>query len=104
MTTYKIAVSSMALDGKIPAGDERWRDFNASFRNLDVLKSDIAGMINDGHAFTTWHRNQWRNAANYELGRNIPHIQDFYTLFQRHIPALLSCSNPLRTKTFRLPF
>ena len=71
MTTYKIAVSSMTLDGKIPAGDERWRDFNASFRNLDVLKSDIAGMINDGHAFTTWHRNQWRNAANYELGQHL---------------------------------
>ena len=71
MSTYKIAVSSMALDGKLPPGDDRWREFNASFRNLDVLKSDIAGMINDGHAFTVWHRNQWRNAANYELGQHL---------------------------------
>lgn len=71
MTTYKIAVSSMALDGKLPPGDARWPEFNASFRNLDVLKSDAAGMIADGHAFTTWHRNQWRNSANYELGQHL---------------------------------
>jgi len=36
-----------------------------------VLKSDIAAMINDGHAFTVWHLNQWRNAANYELGQHL---------------------------------
>lgn len=71
MSTYKIAISGMALDGKLPPGDARWRDFNASFRNLDVLKSDVAGMIADGHAFTVWHRNQWRNAANYELGQHL---------------------------------
>lgn len=71
MSTYKIAVSSMQLDGKLPPGDERWRDFNASFRNLEVLKSDAAAMIADGHAFTVWHRNQWRNAANYELGQHL---------------------------------
>lgn len=71
MSTYKIAVSSMALDGKIPSGDSRWRDFNGSFRNLEVLKSDIASMIHDGHAFTTWHRNGWRESANYELGQHL---------------------------------
>ena len=71
MSTYKIAVSSMQLAGKLPPGDERWRDFNASFRNMEVLKSDAAAMIADGHAFTVWHRNQWRNAANYELGQHL---------------------------------
>ena len=71
MSTYKIALSSMQLAEKLPPGDERWREFNASFRNLDVLKSDIAGMISEGHAFTVWHRNQWRNAANYELGQHL---------------------------------
>ena len=71
MSTYKIAVSSMQLDGKLPPGDERWRDFNASFRNMELLKSDAAAMIADGHAFTTWHRNQWRNSANYELGQHL---------------------------------
>ena len=71
MSTYKIAISSMQLDGKIPSGDPRWRDFNGSFRNLDVLKSDIASMIHDGHAFTTWHRNGWRESANYELGQHL---------------------------------
>ncbi len=82
MSTYKIAVSSMALDGKLPSGDPRWRDFNGSFRNLDVLKSDIASMIHDGHAFTTWHDGrtrpdfaagytQWRNGDNYVLGQHL---------------------------------
>lgn len=61
----------MALDGKIPPGDARWSQFNGSFRNLEILKSDLAAMIDDGHAFTTWHRNGWRNSENYELGQHL---------------------------------
>ena len=71
MSTYKIAISGMALDGKLPPGDARWRDFNGSFRNMELLKSDIAAMVNDGHAFTTWHANQWRASENYQLGQHL---------------------------------
>ena len=71
MSTYKIAISGMALDGKLPPGDARWRDFNGSFRNMELLKSDIAAMVNDGHAFTTWHANQWRASENYQLGQQL---------------------------------
>lgn len=82
MSTYKIAISEMALRDKIPTGDPRWPDFTGSFRNMELLKSDIAAMINDGHAFTTWHDGkvkppfaekypQWRNSENYVLGQHI---------------------------------
>ena len=82
MSTYKIAISEMALRDKIPTGDPRWIDFTGSFRNMELLKSDIAAMINDGHAFTTWHDGkvkppfaekypQWRNSENYVLGQHI---------------------------------
>ena len=82
MSTYKIAVSSMALRDKIPTGDPRWPDFTGSFRNMEILKSDFAAMINEGHAFTTWHDGrfkpdyagkytQWRNGENYVLGQHI---------------------------------
>ena len=71
MSTYKIAISGMALDGKLPPGDARWRDFSGSFRNMELLKSDIAAMVNDGHAFTTWHANQWRASENYQLGQHL---------------------------------
>ena len=82
MSTYKIAISSMALRDKIPTGDPRWVDFTGGFRNMELLKSDIAAMINDGHAFTTWHDGkvkppfaerypQWRHSDNYVLGQHI---------------------------------
>lgn len=82
MSTYKIAISGMALRDKIPTGDPRWADFTGGFRNMELLKSDIAAMINDGHAFTTWHDGkvkppfaerypQWRHSDNYVLGQHI---------------------------------
>ena len=82
MSTYRIAISGMALRDKIPTGDPRWPDFTGGFRNMELLKSDIAAMINDGHAFTTWHDGkvkppfaerypQWRHSDNYVLGQHI---------------------------------
>lgn len=71
MTVYKIAFSDMQLDGKIAPGDDRWRRFNASFKNEELIQADIAWLIRKGHAFTTWHRNQWRESANYQIGQHI---------------------------------
>lgn len=68
---YKIAFSNMALDGKIPPGDPMWGKFNASFVNRELELVDIANEIYTAHPFTTWHSNNWRNAANYQLGQHV---------------------------------
>jgi hypothetical protein len=67
--TYKVAVSRMALDGKIPPGDPIWSTFNASFENREVGPLDLAEAVLLGHPFTTWHANQWRNRDNYMAGQ-----------------------------------
>lgn len=71
MDTYKLAFSTLELDGKLPKGDPRWRTFNGSFENIDVAPMTIALMIDDGQAFTTWHANGWRDAANFTLGQHL---------------------------------
>lgn len=68
---YKIAFSTMAPAGKIPPGDPIWSTFNASFENKELEQVEILDMIYHGHPFTTWHKNQWRNAANYLAGQHI---------------------------------
>ena len=69
--TYRIAVSSMALDRKIPPGDALWHKFNGSFSNLELTPFDFASAIYDGHPFTTWHANAWRTSANYICGQHL---------------------------------
>lgn len=71
MTTYRIAVSSYALDRKIPPGDAFWQTFNGSFANRELEPFDLAAMIYDGHPFTTWHANHWRTSANYQAGQHL---------------------------------
>lgn len=71
MPEYKIAFSTMALDGKLVAGDPRWKEFNSSFENLELSPSAISWLIDEGHAFTTWHANNWRHSDNYILGQHI---------------------------------
>ncbi len=68
---YRIAFSRMALADKIPAGSALWPKFNASFDNRELEPIEIANEIYTGHAFTTWHRNHWRDTSNYELGQHI---------------------------------
>lgn len=68
---YKISVSTMALNEKIPQGDPIWGKFNSSFVNRELELVDIANEIYTAHPFTTWHVNNWRNAANYQLGQHI---------------------------------
>lgn len=68
---YKMAFSSMAFDYKIPQGDPVWNQFNASFVNRELELHDIANEIYMAHPFTTWHKKEWRSAANYELGQHI---------------------------------
>lgn len=71
MTTYKVAVSRLSLDHKLPQGDPQWGTFNASFDNLELSSFDVANNIYTGHALTTWHKDNWRNAANYLYGQSI---------------------------------
>lgn len=74
---YKIAFSTWTPEGKIPpqaqlpADDTTWKRFNASFQNQELEQVEILDMIYHGHPFTTWHKNKWRNAANYLAGQHI---------------------------------
>lgn len=67
---YKIAISNIALKGKIPAGDKRWGQFNDSFQNLELDTIDIANAIYTGRSFTTWHNGR-RSLDNFVLGQHI---------------------------------
>jgi hypothetical protein len=67
---YKIAVSNIALNGKIPAGDKRWGTFNDSFQNLELEPIDIANAIYTGRSITTWHTGR-RSLENFVLGQHI---------------------------------
>lgn len=69
--SYKIAISTMAPESKIGQGDPIWSAFNASFVNRELELIDIANEIYLGHPFTTWHKNNWRNNANFMLGQTI---------------------------------
>ena len=71
MATHRVAISSWALDHKIPPGSPDWRGFNASFVNRDVTAFDLARQVYDGHAFTTWHKDNWRTTANFVCGQHI---------------------------------
>ena len=68
---YKISFSTMSLDSKIPQDDPLWGKFNASFVNRELELHDIANEIYLARPFTTWHKNKWRNAVNWELGGHI---------------------------------
>ena len=70
-TTYRVAVSTWALDHKLAPGAPEWHDFNASFRNQSLTPFDFAHAIYDGHPFTTWHANGWRTSANYVCGQHL---------------------------------
>ena len=85
---YKIAFSTMAMEHKIPQGDPIWGQFNASFVNREYELHDIANEIYLARPFTTWHKNNWRNATNYELGQHIG--IDFDTEDQRSTLAHLA--------------
>lgn len=71
MTHFKIAFSTMQLEGKIPHGSPLWNEFNASFENDELPLPAITYMIDDGCSFTTWHDHQWRKSANFLCGQHI---------------------------------
>lgn len=68
---FRVAFSRNELAGKIPPGDPVWRIFNGSFENLELRASVIGLLIDDGHAFTTWHANAWRDSKNYICGQHL---------------------------------
>lgn len=70
-TTYRVAVSTWALDHKLAPGAPEWAAFNASFVCQDLTPFDFAHAIYDGHPFTTWHANNWRTSANYVCGQHL---------------------------------
>lgn len=67
----KVAISSLSLKGKIPSGDPLWPKHTASFVNEDLETLAIATKIFGGHSFTTWHKDNWREASNYLLGQHL---------------------------------
>ena len=69
--TYRIAVSTWALDHKLAPGAPEWSAFNASFTNQSLPPFDFARAIYDGHPFTTWHAHGWRTSANYVCGQHL---------------------------------
>lgn len=69
--TYRIAVSTWALDRKLAPGAPEWSAFNASFTNSELTPYNFAQSIWDGHPFTTWHANNWRTSANYVCGQHL---------------------------------
>lgn len=71
MNIYKIAFSTIELDGKIPPGSPIWAQFNASFENYEATIPAMAYMIDDGRAFTTWHAHNWRQTDNFICGQHL---------------------------------
>ena len=87
----KVAISTFSLDKKIPQGSPFWKRFNGSFENRDVTPLELAILIHEGHAFTTWHKDNWRSSANFILGQHI--ALDFDTEREdSSIPTLLQSS------------
>lgn len=68
--TYKIAFSTMALDGKLPQGDNRWERLNTSFVNQKMEQIDICNAIYTGHPFAAWHNGR-RCTENFVCGQFI---------------------------------
>lgn len=89
MTTYRVAVSSMKLDQKIPQGSSLWHDFNGSFANRELTTYEIGESVFDGRPITTWHSHHWRTTANFTLGQHLG--LDMDTEDERStIPSLLA--------------
>lgn len=68
---FKIAVSRMSLDRKIPPGDALWPKFNASFDNQELDSGEIIQALYDGFPVTTWHKNHWRHSDNFQCGQHL---------------------------------
>jgi hypothetical protein len=68
--TFKIGVNQMQLDGKLPAGDRRWPEFNDAFANRDVELLELANAIYTGHSYACWHEGR-RKTENFICGQHI---------------------------------
>jgi hypothetical protein len=68
---FKIAVSRMSFEKKIPPGDPIWPKFNASFDNVELESGEIVQAIYDGFPVTTCHGNKWRISTNYQAGQHL---------------------------------
>jgi len=68
--TVKVAIGHI-LNNKLVTGDDRWASFNGGFNNREMTPIDFADAAWNGHAFTTWHKKNWRESANFVLGQHI---------------------------------
>lgn len=77
---FSVAINERFV-GRIPAGDiETWREFNATFTNKWVTVYALAGAIQDGHAYTTHHKD-YRRSENFLRGQHV--ALDFDTQDER---------------------
>jgi hypothetical protein len=67
---YKIGISTMALGGKLPAGDPRWAALNDSFRNRTVEAVDFLDAIYQGYSYAPWFDGR-RKAENFICAQHI---------------------------------
>lgn len=68
--TYKVALGPVT-QAKLPPGDPRWPAFNSSFINYEMTAGQIACALYEGRPITTWHKNNWRNGANFICGQHL---------------------------------
>jgi hypothetical protein len=91
---YKIAVNTMALDGKLPAGDARWATFNDSFVNQELELIELANVIYTGHSYSGWHNGR-RKLENFVCAQHI--AVDMDTEDRRSTIETLSANTFVRT-------
>lgn len=53
-STYRIAINTIPLAGKIPQGDPLWGRYNDSFDNRSIDPMEIFNEIYMGHGYTAW--------------------------------------------------
>lgn len=71
MNCVRISISNhRAEKGKIPQGDPDWREFNGSFKNVNIEPKILSILIQKGYAYTTQH-NHYRKSENFICGQHL---------------------------------
>lgn len=67
----KIAISNNSVEGKIGKYEvDKWRVFNGSFENADIMPTEFMRKVVEGYAFTAQHT-RYRDSANFICGQHL---------------------------------